>query len=726
MKKLIIGSILASLFLIWSMAGVSIAEDIQAPPEPNDITELKILDEPNMLGRLEDTGNHFEIKDSEFLNVTLDSTEPIKLIIESVPEMVTLHIESTSEATSTQITLDGFLPSTTYYKYEDDYHNLTTFTTDSMGKYTYIQDLSRPHLVFIQTRASTIFLTDAGWSDPTVGTWDAVTRTAILTSDINQTIQINTNNITLDGNGHTVTGSGRTGYGVFLSRKSGITIKDLSVKQFNCGIYLYSSSSNTLTDNTTSNNAYGIALGYSSSNNTLANNTANWNYTYGIYLYSSSGNNTLTNNTANSNKYYAINLYSSSGNTLTDNTTSNNVSGIRLYSSSDNNTLTGNTASNNQIGIYLYSSSGNTLTDNTTSNNIYGIYLGYSSINNTLAINTANWNYNYGIYLYYASNNKIYNNSFIDNTTQACVEGGGGNVFNLYKPIGGNHWNDWTTPDSDRDGFVDSPYIFSGGQDNLPLADQYGWLVVGPSTLSEEAFSESILTETLLSRKASLENVIFSGDFEGTLNFTSFDMVTIITGAFVGKGFSRGQFDTVLEGVLYKGNWQGVLFLKPQEKRIYLKGSVSGEITGIVEGYLTESVPDSGTYDQYQATWKIGSLDNTNISATVTLKGTLAYQDSAEYLSTGLYVLQTNVEGNVSGRYAGSLNTVLTHVRISDQNNPYFGEGFSIISYVSEFGSGEGWTYDRVIESGKVELKGMFTSPLLGIVSANLDETKTQ
>ena len=46
-------------------------------------------DEPShMPGRVEGTGTHFEITDSEYLNVTLESSEEIGLTLESVPQMV--------------------------------------------------------------------------------------------------------------------------------------------------------------------------------------------------------------------------------------------------------------------------------------------------------------------------------------------------------------------------------------------------------------------------------------------------------------------------------------------------------------------------------------------------------------------------------------------------------------------------------------------------------------
>jgi hypothetical protein len=76
------------------------------------------------------------------------------------------------------------------------------------------------------------------------------------------------------------------------------------------------------------------------------------------------------------------------------------------------------------------------------------------------------------------SNNKIYNNNFIDNDRHIEVYGGTGNIFNLERPIGGNYWSGWTSPDDDGDGFVDYPYIFTGGQDNLPLTHPFTMLVV--------------------------------------------------------------------------------------------------------------------------------------------------------------------------------------------------------------------------------------------------------
>jgi parallel beta-helix repeat protein len=559
-------------------------------------------------GIVEGTGTYFEVTDSEYLNITLTSSEPVNLRLESVSEMVVMDIEAAEGATSTEIILTGFEPLTTYYKYEDDYYNEVAFTTDEYGSYTYAQDIATAHLVFIQPQPGTWHIP----KDTKIGDWNPDTKTFTLTTDVYETIQIDSDGIILDGDGHSITGGGG-GFGVYLPYKNGVTIQNLNVQGFPHGIYLYRSSSNTMTGNTAnSNNSTGIFLS-SSSNNTMTGNNVSSNNKAGIYLHNSSDstlsgntasnssvgiyldgdNNTLTGNTvsnnqngitlsysnsniligntASSNTRYGIYLRLSSNNTLTNNTTSNNQYGIYLYQDCSNNTLTGNTASNNKHGImlsysdsniligndaslnydngiYLGRSNENTLTGNTTSNNANGILLSGQSDNNTLTGNTANLNYQHGIYIATCSTNiitgntisdsyrgislksannnilaenmislnrshgivldgyintltgntisnngygiyldgrntvknQVYNNNFISNTTQAYVRCGSSNLFNLDKPVGGNYWSDWTTPDDNADGFVDEPYIIisellDSPRDDLPWTMQDGW-----------------------------------------------------------------------------------------------------------------------------------------------------------------------------------------------------------------------------------------------------------
>jgi len=202
-------------------------------------------------------------------------------------------------------------------------------------------------------------------------------------------------------------------------------------------------------------------------------------------------------------------------------------------------------------------------------------------------------------------------------------------------------------------------------------------------------------------------------------------MIWIKSGSFTGKGFTKGSVQATLEGFPYQGQWQGLFFEKEFERKIYLKGTISGDISGIVEGYLTESTPASGTYDQYTATWTINRLGTSQVSATLTVSGSVSYQGETAYPSTQLYALQTSIQGETFGHYSGPLDFVLTHVRVADETNPYNGQGFSIISYSSDSRTGEGWTYDKEIRQDIIEMNGLFTKPLLGRVTATLDETRT-
>ncbi|MHC4745107.1 MAG: hypothetical protein ACYS8Z_24590, partial [Planctomycetota bacterium] len=121
-----------------------------------NLEELQKLDEPRQgPGTVEGTGTSFEITDSNYLNITLESSELLNLMMESVPRMIVIHIDAAEEATSTEITLGGFEPETTYYKYEDSHQNEVNFNTDEDGSYSFTQDLTEPHLVFIQPQPST-------------------------------------------------------------------------------------------------------------------------------------------------------------------------------------------------------------------------------------------------------------------------------------------------------------------------------------------------------------------------------------------------------------------------------------------------------------------------------------------------------------------------------------------------------------------------------------------
>ena len=171
---------------------------------------------------------------------------------------------------------------------------------------------------------------------------------------------------------------------------SGFKIEN-ATSQYIAGIYLRGVEHCNISHNILSNNYVGIRL-YSSSNNTIMDNTANYNE-WGIHLLSYCNDNAIINNTAENN---TGSVYSS---------------GIYIYPSSTNNTVSYNKLSNNTNGLYIWSSNNNTA----NSNNETGINL-EDSCNNILTNNTANSNRDFGFMIDNCTGNVFTNNSVLNSS----------------------------------------------------------------------------------------------------------------------------------------------------------------------------------------------------------------------------------------------------------------------------------------------------------------------
>ncbi|MEM3341144.1 MAG: NosD domain-containing protein [Thermoplasmata archaeon] len=160
-----------------------------------------------------------------------------------------------------------------------------------------------------------------------------------------------------------------------------------------------------------SNATCGVQIGFST-NNTLRNCILLGNSWYGVLLMNSDSNSILLNNlTAN---YDGIYMLSSNYNNITNNIISNNMESIYMDGAHYNN-ITSNTIIDNGVGIMLWNSNNNFLSQNNVIKNYHGVSISYGS-SNILRENTFVSNYDASVYLENSNNNELLNNTIINTT----------------------------------------------------------------------------------------------------------------------------------------------------------------------------------------------------------------------------------------------------------------------------------------------------------------------
>ncbi len=236
--------------------------------------------------------------------------------------------------------------------------------------------------------------------------------------------------------------------------------KNQIVDAWHSGVRLYQSSQSTVSNTTVTHHivystAYGIVVMYSS-NDFVADNSVRDTFD-GLDL-SHSTSTTISRNTAFHSLGEGIYVETSNGNTLSDNAVNgSSVKGISTLLS-NNNILSNNTINGaRNWGISLLKSFGNTVTKNTIIGSLsYGINL--TQCNG--AINLIDGNVLIG------------NNGANTTYSAANVQAFDDNSNHWNNGAVGNYWGDWTAPDANHDGIVDSAYAIAGGlaADSSPVA----------------------------------------------------------------------------------------------------------------------------------------------------------------------------------------------------------------------------------------------------------------
>jgi parallel beta-helix repeat protein len=223
---------------------------------------------------------------------------------------------------------------------------------------------------------------------------DTLTSKTQLHGDLTCTgtaLIVGADNITLDLNGHTITGpflppctSCPPVDGILVTGRTGVTIKDGTVRGFVFGIRLTNADNNVVKKvNVTDSNLNGISLFNDSDGNEVKECVSSNNAAFGVIVNNGSDGNTIKGCTVDGNKG-AAGIFIGGGGTAPDN------------APSTQNTLQGNVVSNNTTnGIFVRDSHSNLLRGNTvTGSGEDGLFLRGADQNevkgNTLQGNAAN------------------------------------------------------------------------------------------------------------------------------------------------------------------------------------------------------------------------------------------------------------------------------------------------------------------------------------------------
>lgn len=410
-----------------------------------------------------------------------------------------------------------------------------------------LQSLADSHFYTIKDDAS-------GGDCLNIGLWNSTSKTCTLESDLNKPIVISSDNVTLDGSGHKILGSGESllpgqsvsagSAGVFIKGRSGVTVKNLLVENFFAGIATQSSTNTTVESNTVKNNQYGIWV-EGSVDPILNNNVVEQNQSFGIYFLLKSVRATLTGNEMNNNGkdlyLYGTLTLGGVGHEIDE---SNIVNGKKVfyfenlqdeifnkmdmgvfYCVSCLNVIVKNTIieNKNENSIYLLNTDNSVFENLSVSGGSFGIRI-VNSHNNTFTGSDLSGNLVAVVLKSGSSGNSFYRNNFYNNEiADVWDESEAVNSFSQPMPLGGNYWGKFDEAGegcSDADGnlICDNSLEIKGvpdgvaGTDLLPWTERNAW---PEACCSNVLFLPGLQASRLYQKKLISENKLW----EPNINF---------------------------------------------------------------------------------------------------------------------------------------------------------------------------------------------------------------
>jgi parallel beta-helix repeat protein len=257
---------------------------------------------------------------------------------------------------------------------------------------------------------------------------------------------------------------------------------------FGSGIYFYSDFNwyleNIMVENCniTGNEIKGVWM--NGRNHTIRNNIISWNGQNGIEAqvntHPEHSWNLIEGNNISHNGWCGLYFVNDSNNTIRGNQFWHNVYAGVQSNVGQNDTITDNVIVGNSIGLSVVSDGGGWLAfkDNYIARNT----IAHNTIAGLLTEDSGGVPQGHG--------NMLVNNNFIGNAVNVDNANGTTSWFvcSIAPPVGGNYWDDYSGSDSDLDGFGDSSYFFTNGQDDYPLMEPF--MAPDPALVGEWKFDE--------------------------------------------------------------------------------------------------------------------------------------------------------------------------------------------------------------------------------------------